>query len=82
MTKLIPDDDTLAAAYRRALTIHTLNRRIAEARKEAEQAGASATIPTDLGEQVRQRLDAQPALGWDVVVAGVAAGAENEDEEE
>jgi hypothetical protein len=78
VAKLIPDDATLAAAYRRALTVQTLNRTIEDARAEAEEAAAQATVPKTLQRQVRRLLKTHPAKAWDAAVADIAEQYEGE----
>ena len=51
--KLIPDDTTLAKAYRRAILVYSLNATIEDARKEAEQTAEQMAIPKRLLRQVR-----------------------------
>jgi len=71
--KLIPDEATLASAYRRALVVQAINQRIAEARDDAEKQAAEATIPESLADDVRQALDEHPEMSWDAAVAWLLA---------
>jgi hypothetical protein len=70
--KIIPDEATLIAAYRRALVVHEINRQIEQARDAAEARARKADVPARFGEQVRDRLLAEPALSWDAAVARLA----------
>ncbi|WP_158218591.1 ATP-binding protein [Synechococcus sp. 1G10] len=75
--KVVPDEATLAAAYRRAAKI-----RAAEEAMEAALAAADdeeVEIPNDLREQVTQRLMGQP-IPWDAAVHALA-GERVEDED-
>lgn len=72
--KLIPDDATLADAYRRAILVHTINTKIEEAREAAEKVAEQASVPKNLLHQVRRRLKQHPTMSWDDAVADLAAG--------
>lgn len=76
--KVIPGDDTLAAAYRRAIYIHTMNAELKRAHEATEALASATTPPVDLRQAVARRLDEDPALAWDVAVAEEAEDAIDE----
>jgi hypothetical protein len=66
VNKFIPDDAAaINAAWQRAWRINKLNEVIAKA---AEALPEPPEPPADLAEQVRARLEAQPALRWDAAL--------------
>jgi hypothetical protein len=73
--KVVPQEDVLAQAYRRAQCIEAVQQAVDEAVQqavdEAVQAAQSdeAVMPADLREQVGAKLAAEPARSWDEVVA-------------
>lgn len=69
MTKVIPDVDTLATAWRRAREVHRINRLIDELLAEPE---SDQPVPQDLAELVREQLESEPRAPWDDVVADLA----------
>jgi hypothetical protein len=70
VTKLLPDGDTLAAAYRRAARIEAVQ---AAVDAELVKANESAPIPPpDLEARVQDVIRAQPTLSWDAAVAEIA----------
>jgi hypothetical protein len=72
VVKVIPDDETLMAAYQRALYVHAMNAELEKFRQTA-QALASATVPpVDLRQLVERRLDGGSMLAWDAAVAQIA----------
>jgi hypothetical protein len=75
--KLVPDADTLTAAYQRAVYIHAINVAIGKADTPARKAAARVTVPATLSRQVRRLLRHEPAVAWDVAVARLAAKPRN-----
>ena len=71
--KIIPDGDTLATAYRRAVYVHHINSQIAEAGEQARQVADSAIVPERLSREVNRLLKQNPGMSWDVAVARIAA---------
>lgn len=67
--KVVPDDDTLEKAYRRAVQITYVNGHIEEIEDAAEEHAEEITIPDDLGERVRKGLKKDRHLPWDDVIA-------------
>ena len=61
VTKHIPDDETLAAAYRRDVLVDEINTQI---RKMAD-GDQSVRVPKTLGRRVRSLLKKDPTLAWD-----------------
>ena len=71
--KVVPGDDVLADAYRRAAAAHVLNARMSAAVRRAEREAARLAVPGDLDARVRRRLAADPTLPWDAAVSAEAA---------
>jgi hypothetical protein len=67
--KVVPDGKTLEAAYRRAVEIDIVNRRMEEIGNEAKRKAQAAQIPDGLGERIRERLGEDRSLSWDAVIA-------------
>lgn len=76
-TKVVPPDEVLADAYRRALRIVDIERAIDEAASAYSDEGL--TMPADLAEQVRLALDGS-SQAWDDVLFDLAAGHDSEAE--
>ncbi len=70
--KVVPDDDTLQDAYRRAHRSHSLNDAIHELAEELDASGDELDIPSALKEMVTGRLEKYPTLSWDLAIAAVA----------
>jgi hypothetical protein len=71
--KVVPDAPTLEAAFRRAAVGTLVNRRVAAVVQQAQEEAVRLKVPRRLARQVRSRLEADPDLPWDAVVAGLAA---------
>lgn len=67
--KIIPNDDTLEQAYRRAAQVTYVNGHIEEIEDAAKEHAEGVTVPDDLAEQVRKRLEEDAHLPWDDVIA-------------
>src|SRR5262249_45004657 len=65
--RLIPDDDVLEKAYRRAVAFATINKAIKDAREQGVEAAKVATIPRRLRRQLEKALKDSPKA-WDVVL--------------
>ena len=72
ITKLVPEPDVIASAYRRACQIGTLNHAVEAAAEDARQRAAAIELPEDLVDRVRDCLDEPPEKGWDSAIAGLA----------
>jgi hypothetical protein len=70
--KLIPEKETVEAAYRRAFAITLRDRRLEEIAAEVIQEAQQAAVPEWLAEEVRERLEEDPSLAWDEVLAELA----------
>ena len=66
--KVIPDQETLETAYRRAVQIASISARIEELIEEAEE----ISVPKSLSSQIRKRLKTDPTKSWDEVVFALA----------
>lgn len=71
--KVVPDDDTLAAAYRRAAEIELLRSRIAEIQAATRDEAQRVEVPENLVELVRRQQEEDPELPWDAIVGQHAA---------
>jgi hypothetical protein len=71
--KLMPDHDTMETAYRRALQVKILNQSFGPLVKQAQEEAAKSSVPESLEEQVRKRLEENPALPWDQVITEMVA---------
>ncbi len=71
--KVVPEQDVLESAYRRALEIATVRSQIDDITAEAHDEAAEADIPDDLSSRIKERLAVDPALPWDLAVARIAA---------
>jgi hypothetical protein len=65
--RLIPDDDVLAKAYRRALAAASINRAIEEKAKAAIEHAQAAKIPESLRRQLEEKLG-DTSEAWDQVL--------------
>ena len=71
--KLIPDQNVVEAAYRRAIEIATVRGQIVDITKQAHEEAAEADVPDDLLAKIKDTLDATPSLSWDLAVARIVA---------
>ena len=81
VTKVIPDDETLAEAYRRELQSAWLRDRFDELLEASYKAVEGLDIPTDLRKRVSAALDEDPELAWNQAVRSIAAGGSGEQAE-
>jgi hypothetical protein len=73
VTKVIPDGDTLANAYRRMRKQALVQERINEALDELEDDDTeSVSIPANLIGRIKEWLSDDPALRWDAVLQEIA----------
>ena len=72
ITKVVPEPDVIASAYRRACQIGTLNRALTAAAEGARRQAAAIELPEDLVDRVRDCLDEPPEKGWDAAIARLA----------
>ena len=70
--KLVPEQDVLESAYRRALEIAIVRERLHEITEEAHDKAAAIKVPK-LAAKIKKRLADNPALPWDLAVARIAA---------
>jgi hypothetical protein len=82
MKKVIPDETTLRAAFRRAVHLAYLRAQLEALEEDAEEAAKTAKFPKTLRPRIRQRFERDPAVSWDRVVRELAdAAVEDLDEE-
>jgi hypothetical protein len=73
VAKVVPDDATLADAYRRMRRQALVQARIDEVLAELEEEEAEPLpVPDDLIAQIEERLSDDPALRWDAVLRDIA----------
>jgi hypothetical protein len=70
--KLVPDDEVLEEAYRRALKHYHVQHRLCEIEDQEQALANAAKLPNSFAKKVKAALKANPALPWDVVVAAIA----------
>jgi hypothetical protein len=72
ITKVVPDPDVMAPAYRRACQFGTLNHALGAAAEDARRRAAAIELPENLVDRVRDCLDEPPEKGWDSGIARLA----------
>jgi hypothetical protein len=80
--KVVPDEETLVTAYRRARMRHAVNTAISELTAAVRSDAAEESIPANLAARVRERLTASPGTSWDEAVAEIAQAASGDDPED
>lgn len=70
--KVIPDEDVLAGAFRRALRAHKLNEEIRRLAATFDCEQDAVTVPDDIKDQVASMLSDRPEMPWDEAVAEIA----------
>ena len=76
--KIIPDEDTLHEAYLRAVEVRRVEAAVQKAVDAARKNGSDATVPEDLEETIRDRLEEDPTLSWDEVIQELVDPSEEE----
>ena len=71
ITKVVPEPDVLAFAYRRSCEIGVLNRALGAAADDARRQAAEIDLPDDLLDHVRAYLREHPEEPWDGAVASL-----------
>jgi hypothetical protein len=71
VVKLIPDDETLSAAYQRVVYTRAMNEAMRNAHNAAQQMAQAAAIPLTLADRVRACLGDVPTMSWDAAVAAI-----------
>jgi hypothetical protein len=72
--KVIPDRDTLTAAYRRSATRKLLSQHIERLRPQILAAVEKLSVPDDLVELIRAELEERPEMPWDSVLDDIVTG--------
>jgi hypothetical protein len=72
VAKVVPDQDTLMLAYRRAVAARYVNSRLQSAIHEAQRQAAEAPVPDDLADLVALGLRGDLTQSWDEVVQRLA----------
>jgi hypothetical protein len=75
--RLIPDDATLANAYRRALSVAAINRAIKEVRETAVEKAQAADVPESLRRRLARQMKDSPHA-WDEVLYELVAAEKSE----
>jgi hypothetical protein len=78
--RLVPRDEVLADAYRRALAVASINRTIKEVSRSAVKAAAEAKIPHDLRELLERAMKDSPQA-WDKALYDLALVQQGSEEE-
>lgn len=69
--KVVPDDSTLEAAFRRATQASYVRSRIVDIESEADEFANNLSTPKDLSDQIAERLKVEPSRAWDQVLADI-----------
>ena len=77
--KIVPDDECLATAYRRAMQQALVQKKIDEVIDDIDDLGEEAPIPDDLREKVEERIE-DTAMTWDSIVREMAVANLDDDE--
>jgi len=72
VVKIVPDQDTLTLAYRRAVAARYVNARLQSAVHDAQRYAADASVPDDLAALVAAGLRGDSAQSWDDVIQRLA----------
>ena len=80
VSKVVPNEDCLADAYRRALEQAFVQDKIEEVIDEAGELGESAEVPEGLRAKVKKRLDEDSATTWDEIVRDLAVQGIDDDD--
>jgi predicted metal-dependent peptidase len=70
--KLIPDEEILQQAYRRAVAVARYQEAIDKVRKEISAEAAESPVPADLAKKIGRLLKRDPELSWDQAIVRLA----------
>jgi hypothetical protein len=76
ISKVVPDKDTLAGAYRRAVKAERMRALIRKAEESIRDEVEKMAVPGDLEDRVLERMRLNPALSWDAILNEFATGAD------
>jgi len=79
ISKVVPADDCLTVAFRRAVEAEYLRDHVKDIREQARKHTDAVTVPDDLREDVRERLEEDATLSWDTVVVEIAEDQERQE---
>jgi len=71
INKVIPDDDTLDAAYRRAVERIQINKAIEEATEDAREEAENVDVPENLRSTIEDALAEDPVIPWDIAISRI-----------
>jgi hypothetical protein len=71
--KLVPQDETLAMAYRRAVETELLKQSLREITPKIRAQASQAVVPKTLSGQILKRLKDNPRLAWDDALVEIVA---------
>ena len=74
--KVVPDEETLREACRRARATRLVNDQLKAIIDKATEDAKSMTMGSNLAEQVRSLLDEDPSIAWDAAVARIEGNNE------
>jgi hypothetical protein len=72
--KVVPSQQVLVEAYRRAYERQVIRKALREIRRDARTVAAGVIPPDDLESRVREELQQRRTISWDRAVAEIAAG--------
>ncbi len=72
VAKVVPDDETLAAAYRRMRRQAAVQAKIDEVLEQSGEDEETVTVPPDLGARISERQRDKRELRWDTVLQEIA----------
>ena len=79
ITKVIPDDETLAHAYRRVQTQARVQAKIDEVLEGETEEDHEDKVPDDLQKRIEERLKENPATSWDEAMRELVDAEEVDD---
>ena len=72
INKVVPEDDILASAYRRAIYLQRIEDEVEKVRPKIAEQSKSIELPDNLSAMVREQLEDEPDLSWDEAMWRIA----------
>ena len=69
---MVPDADTLEAAYRSAYLVASINQHVDDFLDEAQRESDEVAIPRKLAARIKKAIRKDPSRPWDAVLAEIA----------
>jgi hypothetical protein len=82
VVKVVPDVETLAKHARRLIEGRMHREAFAAIEDEVRAKAAAEPLPDNLDSRIRELLSEEPELSWDIALARIVNGEEDEDEDE